>query len=119
MADDKQKNTPGTIARSKEKAYRFKQVYSDETTEQIFSESIQDEVDNALDGSNSCVFAFGATGSGKTYTMFGGSKGSESERGVIELSIRVVQLDVVHVQANGEGPCLQLHDSSILLRDLQ
>lgn len=90
MADDRQKITPGTIARSKEKAYRFKRVYSDQPTKQIYSESIQAEVDNSLDGLNSCVFAFGATGSGKTYTMFGGSKGSDSEIGVIENAIRVV-----------------------------
>ena len=83
------------IARSREKAYKFSQIYSEQTTEQIFRQSVQEEVDNTLQGLNSCVFAFGATGAGKTYTMFGGSKNQQTEVGVIEHSMRVKRHHIV------------------------
>lgn len=36
----------------------------------IFSE-VEPLIDSFLDGYNTCIFAYGATGSGKTFTMFG------------------------------------------------
>lgn len=100
MAPLEQRNTPGMVARSKEKAYKFKKVYSEQSTSQIFDEFIKDEVNNALEGSNSCVFAFGATGSGKTFTMFGGTRGDSNQQGVVECAIRVVLFKEVFIRQN-------------------
>ena len=37
----------------------------------MYSKAVQPLVQNVLEGYNSCVFAYGATGTGKTYTMVG------------------------------------------------
>lgn len=83
------KQTAGMINRSREKAYKFKQIFSDEPTKTLFEQSVLEEIDNALQGLNSCVFAFGATGSGKTFTMFGGGSEAAPEPGIIEYAMRV------------------------------
>lgn len=56
----------------KEKQYAFDFVF-DENTEQrtVFDKTTQILVDGVLDGYNATVFAYGATGAGKTYTMLG------------------------------------------------
>lgn len=41
---------------------------------QVYSKAVKSLVDNVLEGYNSCVFAYGATGTGKTYTMVGNEK---------------------------------------------
>ncbi|PAA80910.1 hypothetical protein BOX15_Mlig029284g1 [Macrostomum lignano] len=47
--------------------------------EQIFQDLGTDLLENAFDGYNSCVFAYGMTGTGKSYTMMG----FEEQRGLI------------------------------------
>ncbi|EER12935.1 kinesin heavy chain, putative [Perkinsus marinus ATCC 50983] len=42
----------------------------------VYDSSIKDLVHAVLDGYNSCIFAYGPTGSGKTYTVFGSPEGS-------------------------------------------
>lgn len=56
----------------KEKQYAFDYVF-DENTEQktVFDKTTQILIDGVLDGYNATVFAYGATGAGKTYTMLG------------------------------------------------
>ena len=43
-------------------------------------------VDNAIEGYNSTIFAYGQTGTGKTYTMTGGAYNYE-DRGLILRSL--------------------------------
>lgn len=40
----------------------------------MYSKAVKPLVENVLQGYNSCVFAYGATGTGKTYTMVGNEK---------------------------------------------
>ena len=40
-------------------------------------------LDHAFEGYNVCIFAYGQTGAGKSYTMMG--KNEESQRGIIPL----------------------------------
>ncbi|KAJ3105460.1 Kinesin-like protein kif19 [Phlyctochytrium planicorne] len=58
--------------RPKEKLYGFDQVFS-ETAEQIevFENTTMGLIPGVLKGYNATVFAYGATGAGKTYTMLG------------------------------------------------
>ena len=47
-------------------------VFDEEATNsQIFEEAIEPLVYNVLNGINCTVFAYGITGAGKSYTMFG------------------------------------------------
>lgn len=41
---------------------------------QVYGKAVKSLVNNVLEGYNSCVFAYGATGTGKTYTMVGNEK---------------------------------------------
>eukprot|EP01041_Mallomonas_annulata_P008479 gene8479-17475_t len=52
----------------------------------VFDEVGTAAVQTFLDGKNSTIFAYGETGSGKTYTMVGGSR-NYSERGLIPRAI--------------------------------
>ena len=49
-------------------------VYTGETSKNIFDEVAVAQIDEVLSGYNACIFAYGATGSGKTYTMLGNEK---------------------------------------------
>ncbi|ROT71207.1 putative kinesin-like protein KIF18A-like, partial [Penaeus vannamei] len=56
----------------KEQKFVFERVFGeDSTNEQIYEETTKDLVDTLLNGYNCSVFAYGATGAGKTFTMLG------------------------------------------------
>jgi kinesin family protein C1 len=61
----------GNSAGGKELMYSYDRVFECDTTqEQVFDE-VSPLVQSAVDGHKVCVFAYGHTGSGKTYTMQG------------------------------------------------
>lgn len=63
---------------SSKKTYRFDRVYTPSDGQaDVFSDA-QPMVISVLDGYNVCIFAYGQTGTGKTFTM----EGSEHNRGV-------------------------------------
>lgn len=55
-------------------SYRFNNCFGeDTTTEELYERTIKRLVKSSLAGVNGTVFAYGPTGSGKTFTMMGGS----------------------------------------------
>ncbi|KDO32474.1 hypothetical protein SPRG_02951 [Saprolegnia parasitica CBS 223.65] len=55
--------------------FHFSQVFRPETTQQeLFAKTTQSIVEEALDGKNGLVFAYGVTNSGKTYTILGNNE---------------------------------------------
>ncbi|KNC50056.1 kinesin motor domain-containing protein [Thecamonas trahens ATCC 50062] len=69
---------------ARNKAYTFDAVFGDNTgTAEVFAMTLP-LLDDVLAGVNACVFAYGATGAGKTYTM----AGTPSEPGVM---VRMVE----------------------------
>lgn len=56
--------------------------YFSSTQQNLFDETVRPLVSSVLEGYNCCVFAYGQTGTGKTFTMEG-SKDMEEERGII------------------------------------
>lgn len=57
---------------SKPKAFKFDRVYGPNITQkEIYNDAITPIVDEALNGFNCTIFAYGQTGTGKTYTMEG------------------------------------------------
>jgi len=59
------------LHRSKEQSFAFDKIFRDESQERIYAETCKGLIHPVLNGYNSCVFAYGTTGAGKTYTMLG------------------------------------------------
>eukprot|EP00949_MAST-11_sp_MAST-11-sp1_P000498 g498.t1 len=62
---------PGSSKRIPAKAYIFDRVFQPDASQSKVFESVVDLVDSAVAGYNATIFAYGATGSGKTHTMSG------------------------------------------------
>eukprot|EP00762_Andalucia_godoyi_P001451 ANDGO_00154.mRNA.1 hypothetical protein len=71
-ASDSNADDPLRANRKKEKRYAFDHVFDPRTTQrQVFEKTTLFLLDGVLTGYNATVFAYGATGSGKTHTMLG------------------------------------------------
>lgn len=69
---------------NKELQFIFDRVFGDNSTnEDVFINSTKDMMESLLDGYNCSVFAYGATGAGKTHTMLG----KEEEPGITYLTM--------------------------------
>jgi kinesin family protein 18/19 len=72
--------------RNREQCFKFDRVFGPSSTQQqIFEFAAKGVIDNVMNGMNGTVFAYGATGSGKTHTMIGNE---EVGAGVMVLSVR-------------------------------
>ncbi|MCL4131853.1 UNVERIFIED_CONTAM: hypothetical protein GTU68_033139 [Idotea baltica] len=68
----------------KEQKFIFERIFDPSSTnDQIFETTTKDIVDTILNGYNCSVFAYGATGSGKTFTMLG----NEQNPGITFLTV--------------------------------
>ena len=74
--------------------YKFDRAFADDGTQSdVYEQTTQSSIKTVLRGENVTVFAYGATGAGKTYTMFGDESagGSKqlfgSRRGIIPRAI--------------------------------
>ncbi|KAI4499380.1 hypothetical protein M0802_005640 [Mischocyttarus mexicanus] len=68
------------------KVFTFDAVYDWRSTQQeLYEETVRPLVSSVLDGFNGTIFAYGQTGTGKTYTMEG-SKMEHERRGIIPRS---------------------------------
>ena len=71
--------------RKKERRYVFDAAYDGESTnEQVYAGTVLPHIAGVLRGTNATVFAYGATGSGKTHTMVGDA----TDPGLMVLSLR-------------------------------
>lgn len=105
------------INRSREKHFTFDKVF-DHDSEQpdIFAASTQPLIDGVTNGYNATVFAYGATGAGKTYTMLG----APQQPGIMLQTLKEI-FDCI--QANSEDREYQVKLSYLeiyneLIRDL-
>ena len=80
------------LDKSKDKSYAFDTALDVNTPqEKVYAATTEQVVPSVISGSNACCFAYGATGSGKTYTMVG----SPEDPGVIP---RTVEALFAHIQ---------------------
>lgn len=79
-------NTASLIKRPDDeepKVFSFNSVYPNNTTQQfIYDDCARPIIDSVLEGYNGTIFAYGQTGTGKTYTMEG-IIDSETDKGII------------------------------------
>ncbi|XP_019410137.1 PREDICTED: kinesin-like protein KIF18B isoform X1 [Crocodylus porosus] len=70
--------------KGKDLKFMFDRVFSEHATqEEVFQHTTKEILDGVLNGYNCSVFAYGATGAGKTYTMLG----SEKSPGIMYLTM--------------------------------
>ena len=71
--------------RSKDQTFGFDKVFDDNTTQaEVYESTTKNLLDSVLDGYNATVFAYGATGCGKTHTI----TGTIQQPGVIFLTMQ-------------------------------
>eukprot|EP00951_Prasinocladus_malaysianus_P031727 scaffold305855_cov44-Prasinocladus_malaysianus.AAC.1 len=86
-------------AGGKASSFNFDRVFTSSTSQsQIFAE-VSELVQSALDGYNVCLFSYGQTGAGKTYTMQGSS--SAEGRGVIPRAVTQLLDAINKLRAQG------------------
>ncbi|NWU48539.1 KI18B protein, partial [Dromas ardeola] len=74
----------GPKHQGKDLKFAFDRVFGEKATqEEVFQHTTRDVLDSVLNGYNCSVFAYGATGAGKTYTMLG----SEKNPGIMYLTM--------------------------------
>ncbi|KAI9101896.1 P-loop containing nucleoside triphosphate hydrolase protein [Phlyctochytrium arcticum] len=70
--------------RPKERIYTFDRVFGQDASQSVvFDQTVKYLIDWVVNGYNATVFAYGATGAGKTYTMLG----TESDPGIMALTL--------------------------------
>ncbi|KAL5218323.1 hypothetical protein ABZP36_019007 [Zizania latifolia] len=72
--------------RTKERRYSFDHVYKPGCSNAVVYKNISSTIAGVVQGLNATVFAYGSTGSGKTYTMVG----THSDPGLMVLSFRTI-----------------------------
>ena len=77
------KNMLDIYHRSREKKYAFDHVFTTEPIDLVYSKTSKRLIEPLFKGYNGCVFAYGATGTGKTHTMIG----NDDLPGLINLSL--------------------------------
>ncbi len=76
---------PDVLHRSREQRYFFDRIFPQGTkTETVYYNTCDSLINSVVQGFNACVFAYGTTGSGKTYTM----AGTPEEPGIMFLIIK-------------------------------
>lgn len=60
------------LHRSREQRYFFDRIFNRHvSTEEVYNKTCSSLIPSVIKGYNACIFAYGTTGSGKTYTMTG------------------------------------------------
>ncbi|EDQ92028.1 uncharacterized protein MONBRDRAFT_1544, partial [Monosiga brevicollis MX1] len=68
--------------------YTYDKVYGpDIDQEQVYNDAVAPIVEQVCSGLSCCIFAYGQTGAGKTYTMRGDLSGDPSKHGIIQRSL--------------------------------
>ncbi|KAJ4846191.1 hypothetical protein Tsubulata_049726 [Turnera subulata] len=74
------------IAESKNKSYSFDRVFQPGSSQdEVFSE-VEPVIKSVIDGYNACIFAYGQTGTGKTFTM----EGTPDAPGIVPRAIKAL-----------------------------
>ncbi|KAL9119798.1 MAG: hypothetical protein Q9187_003646, partial [Circinaria calcarea] len=105
-----EKNSLGTV-RSKTYAFTFDHVFHSKSQNADVFEEISQFIQSALDGYNVCIFCYGQTGAGKTYTM-------SSEDGMIPRAVHQIYDTTQALEEKGwkysmEGSFIEVYNENI------
>jgi len=113
MTVNAQKPSAGSFANEPEQ-FNFDAVFKPGTQAEVF-DTCKDLVQSALDGYNVAMFAYGQTGAGKTYTMYGGSGEGQgtAPRTIAEL-YRLIKQDEDRVQFTVIASMMELYRNELV-----
>ncbi|KAK3011182.1 hypothetical protein RJ639_011461 [Escallonia herrerae] len=84
--------------RTKERRYSFDYAFGpDSANSDVYKRSISSTISGVIQGLNATVFAYGSTGSGKTYTMVG----TQDDPGLMVLSLHTI-FDLIKKDASSD-----------------
>ncbi|XP_057960270.1 kinesin-like protein KIN-8B [Malania oleifera] len=84
--------------RTKEKKYRFDYAFGPDCTNlDVYEKSISSTIAGVVQGLNATIFAYGSTGSGKTYTMVG----TQDDPGLMVLSLHTI-FDLIKTDSSSD-----------------
>lgn len=84
--------------RTKERRYHFDHAFApDATNSDVYKRCISSTIAGVVQGLNATVFAYGSTGSGKTYTMVG----TQDDPGLMVLSLHMI-FDLIRKDNSGD-----------------
>ncbi|XP_042408156.1 kinesin-like protein KIN-14A isoform X2 [Zingiber officinale] len=101
------------------KVFQFNKVFGPQTTQcEVYNET-QALIRSVMDGYNVCIFAYGQTGAGKTYTMCGTSTGLCEEIGINHMALN----DLFHISSVREDITYEIYVQMVeiyneIVRDL-
>lgn len=104
------------ISKSKKIEYQFDLAFDENSTQQeVYQYTTSNLIKNVLDGYNSTVFAYGATGSGKTYTMVGdGEKPGIMVRAISDLFTMVYQKNTENSQYQIQISYVEIYNENVI-----
>lgn len=86
------------------KEFHFDSVFGIENTQEfVYDQTVRPIIDRCLDGYNGCVFVYGQTASGKTYTMQGPPNASEKEKGIMMRATDQIMKHVKDASRENDG----------------
>ncbi len=99
--------------------FHFDRVFNEYASQENVFEEVSDLVQSALDGYKVCLFSYGQTGAGKTYTMLG--QGEGERRGIVSRAVSKVLEQAEALRAKGyeytmEASYVEIYNEQI--RDL-
>lgn len=95
VVDETTLQITGSGKYAKDKVYTFTEVFRESTTQDLMYAKVEHLVNDAVQGYNAAVFAYGALNSGKTYTMIG----NKNEQGIMPRAIRDLFMLTDKIQA--------------------
>jgi kinesin family protein 11 len=85
------KQATNEITVIKRKTYSFDKVYGQYSEQKdLFKNTVKPVVDESLAGYNCTIFAYGQTGTGKTYTMLGNLAPEHKNAGIIPRAVQYI-----------------------------
>ncbi|CAG8760778.1 14192_t:CDS:2, partial [Dentiscutata erythropus] len=109
------------VERETFKDYKFDKVFGASATQEEIYTNVAPIVQSVVDGSNGCIFAYGQTCAGKTYTMQGPQDPTIYNEGMIPRAVRQIFNHVDELKSQGweyeiEGQFIEIYNDNI--RDL-
>ncbi|KAJ8018262.1 Kinesin-like protein KIFC1 [Holothuria leucospilota] len=95
-----------TILKYGNTSYHFGYIYPKETSQEAVFKSVQNLVQNTIDGKNVFIFAVGGSESGKTFTMYGEYGGTSKNEGLVPRTLD--KIFETHGKMKKRGPKLEI-----------